>query len=76
MDAKTIEKICGQIYRRFPEVTGSKPKVQTQATDREAPNYLLIFKGSGTTADGKRIDRTVRVVTSETGKIVKVTTSR
>jgi hypothetical protein len=76
MDSKTIEKICGQIYRRFPEVSGAKPKVQTQGTDRNASNYLMVFKGSGTAADGKRIDRTVRVVATETGKIIKVTTSR
>jgi hypothetical protein len=76
MDAKAIDKICGQIYRRFPEVSGSKPKVQTQDADRDEQNYLMIFKGSGTTADGKKIDRTVRVVATGAGKILKVTTSR
>jgi hypothetical protein len=72
MDSKIVEKISGQIYSRFPEVSGSRPSVQSQAED----TYLLIFKGAGTTADGKRIQRTVRVVASGSGKIIKVTTSR
>ena len=72
MDSKIVEKISGQIYRQFPEVSGARPSVQTQAED----TYLLIFKGTGTAADGKKIQRTVRVVASGSGKIIKVTTSR
>lgn len=71
MDAQTLEKISEQVYKRFPEVAGKKPSIQTQGE-----NILLVFKGSATTADGKRIDRAVRVVATEQGKIVKMTTSR
>jgi hypothetical protein len=73
MDAQTVQKISEQIYKKFPEVSGSRPKVQSQGSEG---NSLLIFKGSAATADGKRIERTVRVVASDRGKIVKVTTSR
>ncbi len=72
MDSKLVEKISGQIYRQFPEVSGAHPSVQAQGED----TFLLVFKGSGTTADGKRIPRTVRVVASGSGKVIKVTTSR
>ena len=71
MDSKLVEKISGQIYRQFPEVSGAKPSVQAQGD-----NFLLIFKGAATAADGKRIPRTVRVVASASGKVIKVTTSR
>jgi hypothetical protein len=37
---------------------------------------LLVFQGYRATADGKAINRIVRVVVSEQGKIIKVTTSR
>jgi hypothetical protein len=76
METKTIETICSQIYKRFPEVSGSKPRIQTQKTAETDANYLMIFRGSSKTQDGKTMPRTVRVVVSERGKILKVTTSR
>ncbi len=72
MDSKTVEKISGQVSRQFPEVAGVKPSIQAQGEE----NFLLIFKGSATLADGKKIARTVRVVATGSGKVVKVTTSR
>lgn len=81
MDGKVVESICRQIYRRFPEVAGSKPRVQTQplptkGAEKPSPNYLLIFRGSAKAEDGRSLARTVRVVTDGRGKILKVTTSR
>ena len=77
MDAKTIETISRQIYRRFPEVNGIHPKVQPQtSTSQSSSTYLLIFKGSATTADGKKLPRIVRATVDEHGKILKVSTSR
>jgi hypothetical protein len=80
MDNKHLDSICKQIFKRFPEVSGSRPKVQAQKLNSggdDAPSqYLLIFQGTRTTADGKSINRIVRVVASEQGQILKVTTSR
>ncbi|HVN56390.1 MAG TPA: hypothetical protein VMT46_18835 [Anaerolineaceae bacterium] len=77
MDARTIETINKQIYRRFPEVDGAAPKVQAQPGASEAcPNFLLTYKGSVTLEGGKKMPRIVRVVASDRGKIIKVTTSR
>jgi hypothetical protein len=80
MDDKHLDSICKQIYKRFPEVSGSRPKVHAQkltsgGSDTQS-QYLLIFQGSRTTADGKSINRIIRVVASEQGRILKVTTSR
>jgi hypothetical protein len=72
MDRETMKKVCEQIYRRFPDVEGSKPKVRAYDQDLS----LLIFSRKGTTADGRSIARTVRVVVNPDGKIKKVTTSR
>lgn len=72
MDRALLESICKQIYRRFPEVKGSQPKVRPY----EASHSLLIFQGKGVAADGKSISHVVRVVVNQDGKIKKVTTSR
>jgi hypothetical protein len=76
MDNRIVENICSQIYKRFPEVDGAVPKIIPQPVQGSHANYLFTFKGSGTTEDGKSIQRLVRVVASEKGKIIKVTTSR
>jgi hypothetical protein len=77
MDSKTVNSVCSQIYRRFPEVNGVHPKVQPQSTSVQAGStYLLIFKSTATTADGKTLPRIVRATIDEQGKILKVTTSR
>lgn len=72
MNQETMKKVCEQIYKRFPDVQGSKPKVRAYEQDQA----LLIFQGKGTTADGRSIPRTVRVVVNPDGKIKKVSTSR
>jgi len=71
MNPFTLAAICRQIYQKFPEVHGVIPKERAMGTQT-----LLIFEGSAQTANGKSIKRTVRVVVSEDGKILKTTTSR
>jgi len=72
MDARILDKVCRQVYSRFPEVRGQKPRVKPQAGD----TYLLIFETQAATADGKIIHRTVRVTANSGGKILKASTSR
>ena len=81
MDSKLIKTISNQVYKRFPELSGSRPQVrrQNQPGARSAPaspTYLLIYKGSAKTANGKSIPRPVRVTANTQGKILKITTSR
>ncbi|NTW08009.1 MAG: hypothetical protein HGA28_00375 [Anaerolineaceae bacterium] len=71
MEKETVNSICNQIYRQFPEVSGVKPSVKPQGS-----NYLFVFHGSANMGGGKKIERTVRVVADASGKINKVTTSR
>ena len=72
MDKKAIDKVSSQIYRKFPPVKNATPQVSKHGEGR----YLLIFSGSGEGPDGKKIKHTVRVVASESGKILKISTSR
>ena len=71
MDARITQTVCTQIYRRFPEMRGHAPLVKMIGN-----NNLLIFQGSAKAANGQVIPRTVRVVVSPVGKILKITTSR
>jgi hypothetical protein len=72
MDKKAIDKVCSQVYRRFPPVKNASPKVSKQGDTR----YLLIFSSSGEGPDGKKIQHTVRVVASADGRILKTSMSR
>jgi hypothetical protein len=71
MDSNLISKISRQVFHDFPEVKESSPRVQAQGE-----NFLLIFKGSAKTSDGRTIPRVVRVVANAKGDILKITTSR
>jgi hypothetical protein len=72
MERSVLDKVCRQVYRRFPNLKNKKPKVTSQGNDR----YLLLFSSSGKTPDGKTIKQTVRVVTDNSGRILKTSTSR
>ncbi|MCJ7623806.1 MAG: hypothetical protein MUO76_09910 [Anaerolineaceae bacterium] len=72
MEREIIDKVCSQVYKRFPEVQGMKPKIQSYTSKQS----LFIFHGKATAADGHTIPRTVRVVVDNNGKIGKMTTSR
>lgn len=81
MDAKSLSAIAKQVYRRFPELSGVRPKVRLQP--EQAPRstaaqrtYLITFRGEARAADGRAIPRIVRVVATEQGRILKFSTSR
>jgi hypothetical protein len=75
MDAEILSKVCAQVYSKYPDVSGVRPKVHAQAKVG-GTNHLLIFTGSAKTSSGKTLSRVLRVVVSDAGKIIKVTTSK
>ena len=72
MEKDSLEKVCRQIYKRFPPLKNKRPKVSKQTDNR----YLLVFSDSSSTQDGKTIQQTVRVVASDDGRIIKTSMSR
>jgi hypothetical protein len=79
MDSRIIDQVSRQVYQRFPELQGSKPKVAAQAasTKNAGPAvFVLTFRGSAQTANGKSINPVVRVTVDENGKIIKFSSSR
>ncbi len=72
MDASAKNRVCSSVYSQFPEVRGSNPTISTLPGDK----FQLIFHGKVKTADGKTMERTVRVSAAADGRILKMTTSR
>jgi hypothetical protein len=75
MDAKTLETICEQVYHKFPEVKGIRPKLQPLSKGKTS-QHILVFASHATTASGTSMSRVVRVVVSEAGQIIKMSTSK
>jgi hypothetical protein len=81
MNDKTIEEICKEVYRRFPEIRGVKPKIQpyrpsgAQAASASKKS-VLIFQGGGVTDSKKTLTYLVRVVVNADGKILRMSMSR
>ena len=78
MDAKALKSITAHVYRKFPEVQGASPKVRLQqgAGGSTTSTYLLTFQARVQSSNGKSIPRLVRVVATDSGRILKMTTSR
>lgn len=84
MDASLLDKIVANIHRRYPEFASSRPSVRLQQAPhseaaRSEPTYLLTFHRkvqAGAGPQQKQMPRWMRVVVSQKGKIIKVTTSR
>jgi len=74
MEAKYIKSISTHVYRKFPEMKGIKPKVRLQSTG--GSKYLLTFQTVVELALGRSMPRWVRVVASDDGEILKITTSK
>lgn len=79
MDEKIISHISNQVARQFPEVAGDAPSIKAQPAAKGAgysPTFLLTFRGRVTQPGGFAINRAVRVVADDSGRILKITTSR
>jgi len=79
MNPEIQKSISQQIYHQFPEVAGCKPTIRKQPNPKHPDThltYLLTYRNSVTTADGKILPCLVRVVASEKGKIIKISSSR
>jgi len=75
MNAKYIDKASQEVYKKYPDLKGVKPKV----TPREGANStdtLLVYTKKVSGPGGKQINRIVRAVVDEKGKVKKVSTSK
>lgn len=75
MQAKHIDKISDEVYRKHPDLKGVKPKVMPREGD-PADDTLLIYEKQVAGPGGKTIRRIVRAVADQSGKIKKISTSK
>jgi hypothetical protein len=80
MNQKTIQAICSEIYRRFPEFKGTSPKVQLHPVPQSKAavrptTYLLTFRSRVTLGENRALPRLVRVVANDQGKILRISSS-
>jgi hypothetical protein len=70
-----VDAICNKVYRRFPEMRGTRPRVKTQGANGKG-RFLLLFKSRVTLDDGASMPVTVRAVADSSGRVIKISSSR
>jgi hypothetical protein len=70
-----VDAICKQVYRRFPELRGARPRLRTEGGNGRE-RYVLSFKGTVRTSDGVSLPVSVRAVADSNGRVIKMTSSR
>ena len=75
MQAKHIDKISEEVYRKHPDLKGVKPKILPREGD-PSNDTLLVYEKKVSGPGGKTINRIVRAVADDTGKIKKISTSK
>ena len=74
MKKEAVEKITRSVVRQFPEMDGVHPAVNSDEGGED--QYLMTYKGELDLPDGNTMKRIVRVVASEKGDVIRMSTSR
>ncbi len=75
LQSKLIDKISQEVYQKHPDLKGVKPKI-TPREGEKSSDTLLIYQKKVSGPCGKKINRIVRAVADEKGKIKKISTSK
>ncbi len=75
LQSKVIDKISQEVYQKHPDLKGVKPKI-TPREGEKSSDTLLIYQKKVSGPGGKKINRIVRAVADEKGKIKKISTSK
>jgi len=75
MNAKYINKASQVVYKKHPDLKGVKPKV-TPREGSKSTDTLLVYTKKVSGPGGKQINRIVRAVVDENGKVKKISTSK
>jgi len=72
MEKEAVDNVNQTVYRRFPYLEGIEPEVSALDTEQ----FLLIYKGQATTADGHALPISLRVISDKDGSGLIFTSSR
>lgn len=77
MKQKMVSEITRKVVKQFPELDGVEPAVRRQGVPGNgASQFLLTYKGIAELPGGKTMKRIVRVVADESGRVIRISTSR
>jgi len=83
MDNKTISNVNKNVYKKYPDAKGVKPKIRKQSLAKSSSgnsvsgkNYLFTYHIKAITSNGKSLNKFVRAVVNKSGKIIKISTSK
>lgn len=75
LQSKLIDKISQEVYQKHPDLKGVKPKI-TPREGEKSLDTLLVYQKKVSGPGGTKINRIVRAVADEKGKIKKISTSK
>ena len=76
MNKDAVQKVTNRVYRDFPEMKGTTPKVTQAKSAAAPPSFTLTYNTTAKGPGGRAIPRFVRVVADPNGKIIRISTSR
>jgi hypothetical protein len=86
LERSHIKTISAKVHRRFPELKNIAPNVSAQAVPKSVRRgkdhtsstnrFLLTFRGTATLPGGKSMQRVVRVIANDKGKVLKMALSK
>jgi hypothetical protein len=76
-EQRMVQKISAQVFSQYPEFSGTKPNVKwSQPNPGKDRICTLVFQTTVSLANGKSLNRRVKVVSTAEGKIQKITSSK
>jgi hypothetical protein len=77
MNRSTIAKLNRQVARQFPEMKDVQPKVKCEPHLKDgSQRFTLTYRGKAELPGGRKLSRIVRVVSDESGQILRISTSK
>ncbi len=76
LSPEQVAHITAQVCAQCPEIGAAPPVIRPEPATGEPARFLLIYRHTALTADGRPLARVVRVVVNLHGQIVRLSTSR
>jgi hypothetical protein len=77
MDREAIDRVNRKVSKQFPEMKSVRPAVRTESQSSNCKQkFSLTYKGKADLPNGRTISRVVRVIADESGKVLRMSTSK
>jgi hypothetical protein len=77
MDKGTLEQVSRHVAKKFPEMAGVRPTIRRQGnSSSDDACFVLTYKGKAELPGGRKMSRIVRVVANESGRVIRMSTSK